>query len=100
MGVAIALSTRELVIVLVFLAFLRSKALDRRGAASTIKSLAICAVVAVADHYLVKLTIPPLRLAADAALYGMLAIALRVIAPSDIKAVLKMVKDRKKAASA
>ncbi|MDB4934151.1 MAG: Membrane protein involved in the export of O-antigen, teichoic acid lipoteichoic acid [Labilithrix sp.] len=99
MGVAIALSTRELIIVLVFLAFLRDKALDRRGALSTMKSLAICAIVAVADHYLTKLTIPPLRLAADAALYGMLAIALRVIAPSDIKAVLKMVKDRKKAAA-
>jgi O-antigen/teichoic acid export membrane protein len=100
MGVAIALSTRELIIVLVFLAFLRSKALDRRGAMSAIKSLAICALVAVADHYLTAMMRPPFRLTLDAALYGVLALALRVIAPSDIKAVLKMVKDRKKAAAA
>ena len=99
MGVALALSTRELVIVLVFLAFLRSKALDRRGLMSTLKSLAICVVVGVTDHFLARVTIPPLRLAADAALYGGLALVLRVIAPSDLKAVLKMVKDRKKAAS-
>jgi len=43
--------------------------------------------------------IPPLRLALDGALYGVLLLVLRVIAPQDIKAVLKMVKDRKKAAA-
>lgn len=99
MGVAIALSTRELIIMLVFLAFLRDKALDRRGLASTIKSLAICAVVAVADHYLARLMSPLPRLALDALFYAVLAIALRVIAPSDIKAVLQMVKNRKNAAA-
>lgn len=100
MGVAIALSTRELIIVLVFLAFLRSKALDRRGAMSAIKSLLSCALVAAADHYLTAMMRPPFRLATDAALYGALALALGVIAPRDVKAVLKMVKDRKKAAAA
>lgn len=96
MGVAMALSLRELVIVLVFLAFLRSKALDRRGAGALIKSLAICAAVAVANRFMLTLH-PLLRLSADAALYLALMLALRVLAPSDLKAVLKMVKDRKKA---
>jgi len=99
MGVALALSTRELVIMLVFLAFLRSKALDRRGIMSTIKSLAICVAVGTADHFLARVTIPPLRLAADAALYGVLALVLGVLSPGDLKAVLKMVKDRKKPAA-
>ena len=35
-------------------------------------------------------------LAGIAAFYGVLALALRVIAPSDMKAVLRMVEDRKK----
>jgi O-antigen/teichoic acid export membrane protein len=96
MGVAMALSARELVIVLVFLAFLRDKALDRRGFMSLIKSLAICVVVTIAHHFMEALG--PLRLAVDAALYGVLALVLGVIAPRDIKAVLQMVKDRKKAA--
>ena len=38
------------------------------------------------------------RLTLDAVLYAVLLLALRVIAPSDIKSVLKMVKDRKKPA--
>jgi O-antigen/teichoic acid export membrane protein len=97
-GVAIALSARELVIVLVFLAFLRDKALDRRGALSTVKSLVICGVVGVSDHFLSTLTIPPLRLAVDATLYGVLMLVLGVLSPTDLRAVLKMVKDRKKKA--
>ena len=99
MGVAMALSARELVIVLVFLAFLRTKALDRRGAMALAKSLSICVAVALADRYLAEHLHPLLRLGIDGALYGVLALVLRVIAPSDIKAVLKMVKDRKKAAA-
>ena len=99
MGAAIALSARELVIVLVFLAVLRTKALDRRGFMSTAKSLLICVVIAVVDHYLAKIAIAPVRLALDASFYAALALVLRVIAPSDLKAVLKMVKDRKKAAA-
>jgi O-antigen/teichoic acid export membrane protein len=100
MGAGIALTLREFVIVLVFLGFLGSKALDRRGLAALLKSLAICVAVGFADHYLQAMTIPPLRLAADAVLYGVLALVLGVIAPSDIKAVLRMVKDRKKNAAA
>ena len=99
MGASIALSARELIIVLVFLAVLRDKALDRRGFLTLVKSLGICVVVSVADHFLKKVTIDPLRLAADAGLYGILMLVLGVLAPSDLKAVLKMVKDRKKAAA-
>ena len=99
MGASIALSARELVIVLVFLAVLRDKALDRRGFFTLVKSLGICAVVAFGDHFLKTVTMDPVRLAADAALYGILALVLRVIAPTDLKAVLKMVKDRKKPTS-
>jgi O-antigen/teichoic acid export membrane protein len=98
MGAGIALSLREFVIVVTFLAFLRSKAMDRRGLGALVKSLAICVVVGLVDHWLKARLIPPLRLAVDAALYGVLALAIGVIAPSDIKAVLKMVKDRKKPA--
>jgi O-antigen/teichoic acid export membrane protein len=97
MGVAIALSTRELVIVLVFLAFLRDKALDRRGMLSIAKSLAICVVVAVANRYLATSVAPLLRLFVDAAIYGICMVAMGVLAPRDLIAVLKMVKDRKKA---
>jgi O-antigen/teichoic acid export membrane protein len=100
MGAGIALTLREFVIVLVFLGFLGSKALDRRGLAALLKSLAICVAVGFADHYLPAMIVPPLRLAADAVLYGVLALVLGVIAPSDIKAVLRMVKDRKKNAAA
>ncbi len=99
MGVAIALSTRELVVLVVFLAFLGQKALDRRGLASAVKSLAICVVVATADHFFAHALVPPLRLAADAALYAALALVFGLIALSDLKAVLKMLKDRKNADS-
>lgn len=95
-GASIALTLREFIIVSVFLAVLRDKALDRRGLFTLIKSLVICVVVGFADHYLKSLTIPPLRLAADALLYGVLMVATGVLHPRDLKAVLKMVKDRKK----
>ena len=41
----------------------------------------------------------PIRLAADASLYLVLALVLKVVAPADIRAVLRMVKDRKKTAA-
>ncbi len=97
MGVAIALSARELVIVLVFLAVLRSKALDRRGLRAALKSFAICIAVALADHVLGRALPPPARLAADAALYAVLAVLLRVIAPEDVRSVLALIKNRKNA---
>jgi len=96
MGASLALSLRELVIVLVFFTVLREKAMDRRGLLALVKSLGICLVVGVADHFLKTATIDLVRLAADALLYLVLMLVLGVLAPKDLKAVLRMVKDRKK----
>lgn len=95
MGVAMALSLRELVVILVFLMFLGRRALDRRGALQIGKSLAICGAVAFAHHELAGLG--PARLAVDAALYGALALVLRVVRPADGLMLLRMIRDRKKA---
>lgn len=97
-GVAMALTMRELIIALVFLAFLREKALDRRGLLSVLKSLTFAVITWFVDHSIGDRFHPIIRLAIDAAVYGVLALmpVLGVLAPKDIKAVLKMVKDRKK----
>lgn len=97
-GAAMALSLRELVIMFVFLACLGKRALDRRAVSSTIKSLVICAVVAFAHDRLAG--IGHVRLVVDGLLYLVLAVASGVLRPRDAKDVLKMVKDRKKAAAA
>lgn len=94
MGVAMALSARELCVIILFLAFLGKRAIDRRAALATGKSLAIGGVV-VAVH-LALARIGPWRLAVDAALYGALALALGVVRPRDMKAVLQLIRDRKK----
>jgi O-antigen/teichoic acid export membrane protein len=96
MGTAMAMSARELVILFVFLACLGRRALDRRAEMNTLKSLLICGVVVLAHRAMGAFG--PVRLVADAALYGVLMLAIRVIRIGDVIAVLKMVKDRKKAA--
>ncbi len=93
MGVAMALTARELVIVVVFLAFLGKSALDRRNVIATVKSLGICAVVVVVHRALAGFG--PIRLVVDAALYGVLALALRVLRPDEVLSVLRMIKDRR-----
>ncbi len=94
MGVAMALSARELVIVLVFLAVVGKRALDRQATLAIVKSLAICGVVVIAHMALAPLG--PWRLLVDGVAYGVLALLTRVIRISDIKDVLRMIKDRKK----
>lgn len=94
MGCAIAMSARELAIILVFLYFLGRRAVDRRAAVQTFKSLAVCAAV-IAAHLAMR-PLGPIRLAVDAALYGALAFAVRIFTPSEIKAVLRLVRDRKR----
>ncbi|MCL2723936.1 MAG: oligosaccharide flippase family protein [Polyangiaceae bacterium] len=97
-GVAMALSLRELAVILVFLGFLRSRALDRRGAMSMLKSLGICVVVSLADWQLRRIGMhPALRLSADVLLYGVLAIVSGVVRLSDVKAVFRLIKNRKQA---
>jgi O-antigen/teichoic acid export membrane protein len=95
MGVAMALSARELVIFLVFLAFLGKDALDKRNVLSVLKSLVICAVVIFVDGKLTMLH-PFVKILADALLYFVLMVATGVLRPQDAKAVLKLIKDRKK----
>jgi O-antigen/teichoic acid export membrane protein len=94
MGVAVALSLRELVIAGVFFAFLGKKAVDRRSALSFIKSLAICGVVILAHRALAN--IGPWRLLVDMAIYAVLMVVTGVLRPSDLIAVLRLIKDRKK----
>jgi O-antigen/teichoic acid export membrane protein len=94
MGVAMALSARELVIVLAFLAVVGKRALDRQAVLAIVKSLAICGVVLVAHRLLANLG--HWRLAIDCVIYAALALLAGVIRPRDIKDVLRMIKDRKK----
>lgn len=94
MGVAMALSARELVIVVVFFAVLGKRAVDHRSVLAITKSLGICCAVVAAHVTLAGLG--PLRLLVDMAVYGALALVLGVVRPRDIKDVLTMIKDRKK----
>lgn len=98
MGAAMAMSARELVILLVFLVCLRGSALDARSRMQIFKSLAICGVV-IAAHLTVLKPLGELRVVVDALIYGVAMLALGVVRPSDAKAVLKMVRDRKKPAA-
>jgi O-antigen/teichoic acid export membrane protein len=94
MGVAIALSLRELVIALVFFACLGRQAVDRRSAVAVVKSLAIGGLVVALHLALAK--IGPARLAVDAVVYGALMLATGVVRIGDVKDVLRLIKDRKK----
>lgn len=94
MGVAIALSARELVIAIVFFAFLGKRAVDTRSARSIALSFAICGVVVAAHVALVGLG--PLRLLLDMLLYGVLMLVTRIVRPGDIRTILRSIKDRKK----
>lgn len=92
MGVAIALSSRELVLALVFLAFLGKQAVDARGASQIAKSLLCCLLVGAAHHAMRPLG--HARLAVDAALYIAFALSMRVFKPSDAKGLIKLVRTR------
>lgn len=97
MGCAMAVSARELVVLLVFLYFLGSRAIDRRSASNIAKSILVSGIV-IAAHMAMSGLHPIVRLAADASLYGVLALALRIVRPADVLSVLRLIKDRKKAA--
>jgi O-antigen/teichoic acid export membrane protein len=94
MGVAMALSAREFVVVVVFFVCLGRRAIDERAVYAVTKSLGICCAV-VATHVLL-VGIGPIRLALDAVLYAVLALALGVVRPRDILGVLQLIRDRKK----
>lgn len=94
MGAAMAMSLRELVIVVVFFVVLGKRSVDQRAILSTVKSLGICCVVVALHVALVGLG--PLRLLLDGLAYVVLMLAIGVIRVGDVKNVLRLIKDRKK----
>jgi O-antigen/teichoic acid export membrane protein len=94
MGVAMALSARELVIVIIFFAVLGRRAMDTRGMLAITKSLGLCCVI-VAIHVALP-SLGPWRLAIDGIVYAVLALAIGVVRPKDIFEVLRLIKDRRK----
>jgi O-antigen/teichoic acid export membrane protein len=97
MGCGIAMSLRELVNCVVQYVLIGRRAVDARVLRSTFLSLVICAAVIVAHRVMAPLG--QARLVVDAALYGALALVLRVIRPGDMLGVLQMIRDRKKPAA-
>ena len=96
MGAAMAMTARELVVVVVFMVCLRGSAMDRHSQLATLKSAIACGIVIGAHIAMKPLGIA--RLALDAMLYGVLMLGLRIVRPSDVGAVLKLVKNRRNAA--
>lgn len=93
MGVAMALSARELVVAVIFFACIGKRAVDHRSMLSITKSLGICCAV-VATH--VGLAgIGHLRLLADMAVYFVLMLVTGVLRPQDVKDILRLIKNRK-----
>jgi O-antigen/teichoic acid export membrane protein len=92
MGVGLALSTRELVVILVFLYFIGRRALDRRSVLAIVKTLGICVVVTVVHFACARFG--PVRLAIDAAVYLALGLLLRVYRVSDGVMVLNLIRRR------
>lgn len=93
MGVAMALSTRELIIAVVFAVCIGRRAIDRRSLLSVTKSLGICCATIAVHTSLAQLG--DLRLLIDLVLYPVLMLVTGVLRPRDVKDVLKMIKNRK-----
>lgn len=93
MGVSMAHSLRELVVVVIFFACIGKRAVDRRSMLNITKSLCITCVT-IAVHVTLE-RFGPIRLLADMATYAVLALALGVVKPSDVKELLRMIKNRK-----
>lgn len=93
MGVAMALSSRELIIAIIFAVFIGPRALDRRSLLSITKSLGICCAT-IAVHVTLA-SLGHVRLLADMAVYGGLLLLTGVVRPSDVMDILRMIKNRK-----
>jgi hypothetical protein len=93
MGVAMALTTRELVLAIIYVAIVGKRALDERASGAIVKSLGICGAV-VALHVSLA-SLGDWRLLLDAALYGALALVLRVIRIGDVINLLRLIKNRR-----
>lgn len=94
MGVAMALSLRELVIAIVFFSFLGKRAVDARSVRSIVKSLGICGAT-IATHVTLA-SLGSLRLLIDCLVYGALALVTGVIKMGDVRTLLVLIRDRKK----
>jgi O-antigen/teichoic acid export membrane protein len=92
MGAAMALSLRELLLIVAFFYLLGRRAVDTRSISAFVRSLAIC--VAVTAMHVALARLGPLRLAVDAVVYVVLGLALRVFRISDGLMVLRLVKNR------
>jgi O-antigen/teichoic acid export membrane protein len=93
MGVAMALTTRELILAIIYLAIVGKRALDQRASGAIVKSLGICGAV-VALHVSLG-SLGDWRLLLDAVVYGVLALALRVIRVGDVINLLRLIKNRR-----
>ncbi len=98
MGVAMALSARELIVACAFIALLGKDAFDRQSLRSIGLSLGIGLLVATTHGLLARLG--DMRLALDAALYVVLAAALGVVRPKDVRSIVRLVRERKLGARA
>ena len=93
MGVAMALSARELVLAVVYLIIVGRRALDGRATGAIVKSLGICGAV-VATHVALA-SLGDVRLLLDGLLYLVLALALRVVRIGDVVNLLRLIKNRR-----
>jgi hypothetical protein len=93
MGVAMALSTRELIVAVVFALFIGKRAMDQRSLLSVTKSLGICCATIAVHTSLASLG--NLRLLVDLLVYPVLMVVTGVLRPRDVKDILTMIKNRK-----
>ncbi|MBX3227484.1 MAG: oligosaccharide flippase family protein [Labilithrix sp.] len=93
MGVAMALSARELVVAIIFFVCIGKRAVDDRSVRSITKSLGICCAVIALHVSLARFG--HARLLADMALYAILMLITGVLRPRDVKDILRLIKNRK-----
>ncbi len=92
-GAASAVIANEIGVVIAMLSRFDSPPFDRRNVMVLTKSLAIAAVVLVADRFLRGLG--PARLVVDLALYAVMALALRLVDFADVRRMIEVVKARR-----
>jgi O-antigen/teichoic acid export membrane protein len=94
-GAAIAVIVSEAWVVVAMVMRFPKSPLDARNIAVLTRSVGISAVVLALNHFIVSWG--PIRLVIVMLLYVVLALALRVVQPSEIVKVLQIVKERRKA---
>jgi O-antigen/teichoic acid export membrane protein len=92
-GAAMAVIANEIFVVIAMLTRFTELPFDRRNVTVLIRCVAICAVVLVTNHFLLRLGV--VRLAIDMGLYAVLAVALGVLRTSDVRRVLDVLRARR-----